>query len=301
MIRTAWRRFGDYRAERQIRKDPNAQNIYESVQHAIRNEIPIASRRWRHEPDLSYIRPHVTDAQNSANDLEHSTALSGAKAWAWLRALVLQAPQAALAQQQMDKHPHGYRSKGDRLYELIDFNDAFVSTVLALPADEMAHFSEEAWRLMTWFCKRVGVRCFSTEQYWAIVRGLGREIAVYRTAIGVGYRVKMTSRREDALGIDMVITDPSSERSVNVDCKAASAYRHRIYDLLREGRLSEDDIRIAEEQGFIGVMNGRGSEKTLVVIWRIDVDRYGEVRNFSFENGDMIAKTITEIVDHYGR
>lgn len=62
----------------------------------------------------------------------------------WCVALILQAPRAAVAQEQMDKHPHGYRAKQERLFELIDFNDTFVSAVLSMPEEEIATFADEA-------------------------------------------------------------------------------------------------------------------------------------------------------------
>src|SRR6478672_12632759 len=45
--------------------------------------------------------------------------------------LLAQTPTAVFAQAQMDSHKHGYHNREKRLYELIDFNDTFVSYVLA--------------------------------------------------------------------------------------------------------------------------------------------------------------------------
>lgn len=296
-----WQKFGDYRAGRRVRKQSSgARTLYEDVQVSLRNGVPIASRRWRGQPDVQHLKPLIEQAKKEASDIESSANLSGAKAWHWLRALVLQAPQAALAQGQMDKHPHGYHSRGERLYELIDFNDAFVSTVLALDEPLLAGFSDEAKRLMDWFCKRVGVRGFSDEQYQAIVQGLSREIAVYRGVQKEGFAASMTSRASDALGIDMIITDPATGKYVNIDCKAPSAYRHRIYDLLREGRLSEEEVTAAEMLGYIGEMNGHGGERTEVILWRIEKERYGEIAGFSFTDTTELGKTIRAILDTYG-
>lgn len=293
----AWQRFGDYRARRQR---GGVRTLYEDVQLSLRNEVPIASRRWRGQPDVGYLKPLIDQAKKEADDLEHSDSLSGARAWHWLRALVLQAPQAALAQAQMDKHPHGYHARGECLYELIDFNDAFVSTVLTLDEPLLADFAEQAQRLMDWFCKRVGVRSLSDEQYTAIVRGLSREIAVYRGVRAEGFDSHMTSRTSDALGIDMVITDAKTGKYVNIDCKAPSAYRHRVYDLLREGRLTEEEVTAAEMLGYIGEMNGHGSERTEVIVWRIEKERYGEIAAFSFPDTAALGQTIRAILNTYG-
>jgi len=297
----AWQRYGDYRATKQIaRQDPAKHTLYQSVQTAVRNEVAIAGRRWHRQPDVTHLKPLIEVAKREAENTEKSSQLSGAVAWAWLKALVLQAPQAALAQVQMDRHPHGYKSRGERLYELIDFNDAFVSTVLALPTGELADFAIELRRLMDWFCKRVGVRTFTDEQYEAIVHGLEREIAVYRGVQAEGLRVQMTNRASDALGIDMVISDPSSGKSVNIDCKAPSAYRHRIYDLLREGRLREDEVMAAEVLGYIGEINGHKGQKVKVILWRIDTAKYSEIRSFGFTDTTEIGKSIRAILETYG-
>ena len=292
-----WQRYGDYRARKQ---QGGVRSLYEDVQMSLRNEVPIASRRWRGQVSVDHLKPLIEQAKREANTTENSHALSGAKAWHWLRALVLQAPQAALAQGQMDKHPHGYKARGTRLYELIDFNDAFVSTVLALDEPLLHGFSDEAKRLMDWFCKRVGVRGFSNEQYEAIVQGLSKEIAVFRGVQIEGLDAKMTSRTSDALGIDMVISDPNSGKMVNIDCKSPSAYRHRIYDLLREGRLSEEEVTAAEMLGYIGEMNGHGGERTEVIVWRIDRERYGDIRAFSFASTAVLGQTIRAILETYG-
>ncbi|MFZ1249168.1 MAG: hypothetical protein WAQ24_02505 [Candidatus Saccharimonadales bacterium] len=293
-----WRRYGDWKDKRRSTDVPR--NLYQSVQLQLRNTVPIASSRWRRNAKVDYLKPQIEAAKKEAEDTQNSSALSGAKAWAWLYALLLQTPQAAIAQQQMDAHPHGYAARGERLYELIDFNDAYVSTILALPDTELPGFAEEAKRLMDWFCKRVGVRSFNDEQYRAIVQGLSREIAVYHAAEAEGFEVYMTNRTSDAMGIDMVITDRQTEKYVNIDCKAPSSYRHRIYELLREGRLSEQEVTAAEALGYIAEMNGHGQEKVEVVVWRIDRETYGEIRSFVFADTTHIKHSLQAILGTYG-
>ncbi|MBL8122323.1 hypothetical protein JNM87_06275 [Candidatus Saccharibacteria bacterium] len=292
-----WQRYGDYRARKQTTK---ALTLYEDVQQSLRNEVPIASRRWKHQPDISFLKPIIAVAKKESEELDNTAALSGSRAWHWLRALILQAPQAALAQEQMDKHHHGFSARGERLYELIDFNDAYVSTVLALDEALLADFAEQAKRLMDWFCKRVGVRNLSAEQYEAIVQGLSREIAVYKGLQTEGFGVHMTSRASDALGVDMIISDPKSGKSVNIDCKAPSAYRHRIYDLLREGRLQPGEVTAAEALGYIAELNGHGREKVEVVIWRIERQTYGDIVAFAFQDTRQLRRSITAILKTYG-
>lgn len=296
-----WQKYGDYRAGKQIaRQDLSQHTLYQSVQTAVRNEVAIAGKRWHRQPDVAHLKPLIETAKHEAETVEKSGQLRGAVAWAWLKALVLQAPQAAMAQVQMDRHPHGYKSRGERLYELIDFNDAFVATVLALPDGELSGFDTELRRLIDWFCTRVGVRSFTDEQYEAIVRGLEREIAVFRGVQAEGLQAQMTSRASDALGIDMVITDPATGKHVNIDCKAPSAYRHRIYDLLRERRLREEEVTAAEALGYIGEINGHKGEKVAVVLWRIDYQRYGEVHSFGFADTAELGTAIRAILGTYG-
>lgn len=307
-VNRMWQRFGTMRARlfearppKRRADDVASYRLYQDVQQDLRNTVPIRRGRWQQQSDFSYLTPLIDAAKAEACRTERAGKLSGAQAWAWLRALVLQAPRAAEAQQQMDKFPHGYHNKSARLYELIDFNDAFVSTVLALPAAELPHFAVEAKRLMDWLCTRVGSRRFSDEQYQGIVQGLGREIAVYRGAQQEGFVVHMTERTKDALGIDMVITDPASGRFVNIDCKAPSSYRHRIYKLLHEKRLTQNELEAAESLGFIAEMNGRGRERAEVIVWRITREEYGDITAFSFLDTTQLGKKIHAILDIYGQ
>jgi hypothetical protein len=146
----------------------------------------------------------------------------------------------------------------------------------------------------------VGVHGFSDEQYKAIVQRLSREIAVFRGVQAEGLQANMTSRTSDALGIDMVITDPVSGKSVNIDSKAPSAYRHRIYDLLHEGRLSGEEVTAAETLGYIAELNGHGGEKVEVVVWRIEREQYGDIVAFSFADTARLGQSIRAILGTYG-
>lgn len=214
----------------------------------------------------------------------------------WCAALILQAPRAAMAQQQMDQHPHGYHNKHQRLFELIDFNDTYVSAVLSLPESELPTFADDAKRAMDAFCKQVRSRCFSNDQYEAIVHGLSREIAVFRGAKAEGYDVRMTSRVDDALGIDMVITDTRSGQSLNVDVKSRSAFYYRLRDLTREGRLTTEQAGVAEDVGYCWETNGDEVREEHIVLLRIDEETYGNVVNFSLAHSVVLAEKLHEII-----
>jgi len=219
----------------------------------------------------------------------------------WLVLVILQAPRAARAQQQMDRHPHGYNGRQTRLYELIDFNDAFVSTVLALPAAQLVGFTDKLHSEVSRFCHQVGARMFEPEQWEAIVRGLSREVAVYRAAQAAGYDVDMTDRRTDAFGIDMVISDPETGKSVNVDCKTPSSYFLRLQELVRDGRLAEDVAIRADQSGHCMVVHERDGVGTEVVLLRISPEVFGEVEDFAFTNQRGTAGMIRQILTDYGR
>lgn len=207
----------------------------------------------------------------------------------WFTLLLLRAPSAVRAQQQMDEHPRGFHDRQARLYELIDFNDAYVSTVLALTDADRVGFELLAREEIGRFCKRVGSRSFSDKQYEAITRGLGREVAVYLGAIDQGYTANMTSRSQDALGVDMIIGDPATNKSLNIDCKTASAYHYRLQDLVQQGRLSKHDQKVAESIGYVREVNGHDGQEITVTILRIDPNEVGDIIDFRFTDTSLLG------------
>ena len=202
--------------------------------------------------------------------------------------LLLQTPRAALAQIQMDAHRHGYHNREKRLYELIEFNDTFVNFVLATSHERLPGLAEALKKDMADFCRRLHTPMFSDQQYDAIVRGLSREIAVFRTAKYHKFDVRMTSRSDDAFGIDMVITQPGTGKVLNVDCKTPAAFRHRMEDLVHHGRISEDDLLKGDGQGFLTVTHRRGDEHVPVTLFCILPDRLGEISDFTFDEPEKL-------------
>lgn len=218
----------------------------------------------------------------------------------WLLALVAQAPRAVLAQIQMDRCPHGYRDKQSRLFELIDFNDAFVSTVLTLPPEEYDSFTDQTKVLCDALCKEVGGPCFTNDQWESIVRGLSREIALYLSAKNSGFQVFMTSRAEDALGIDMQIRDPDSKRYINVDCKTPSSFRYRLTVLVREGRLRERDRVRAEREYYAIETNGHNASKAQIVLLCLHPDMYEMDGAFAFKHNEAIRSELNRLIRDFG-
>lgn len=208
---------------------------------------------------------------------------------------IAQTPRAVQAQAQMDHHPHGYRNKKERLYELIDFNDSYVSTVLALPHAQRIGFDELLRHELARFCAQMQSPMFSDEQFEAITKGLSREIAVYLGALSANYEVTMTSRAEDAMGVDMVVTDPQSGQVLSIDCKTTSSYRYRLQDLVREGRMSEAEAERADIRGFAHEINGRGDEQVSVTLMRVDHNEVGEIVDFMFVEPEKLALRLRDM------
>lgn len=263
-------------------------------------KVDISKRSWRKYQDFTELDSYIDGARGHAIGLDKESAPVFERAEAWLYALAMQAPRAAVAQEEMDKHPHGYHNKEHRLYELIDFNDGFDATILAMPRDLLPHVKERIKDLCDFMCEKAGTRCFADEEYEAIVHGLSREIAVYLGLEDEGYHVEMTNRREDAFGIDMIILSPKTMKQVAVDIKTRSSYHYRVQELHREGRLSEEGLIMAERNGFTAVMNGHGGEERRVVTWRIDHEVLGDVVDFRFESTRRLGEEVQMILLRYG-
>lgn len=272
------------------RNESKTNDMFESVETRIAR-LPLNRHIWKRHHDLSVLGDYIDEAKHVAYQSN-----SERKAEDWLYLLALSAPRAAVAQEAMDEHPHGYHNKEARLFELIDFNDAFVAAILALPQQYLPSATVKIRRLLDAACEKVGTRCFSDEQYEAIVHGLSREIAVYRGLLAEGYEAEMTNRAGDALGIDMRVIDPKTMRLVNIDIKTRSSYHYRIQQLLREGRLDEESYLMADRNGFAVVYNGHETQRVKVVVWRIDHEVVGEVVDFAFKDTKALASTMRIIM-----
>lgn len=267
----------------------------------------MSRRRWRHWRPRLRRRKHHHVNERRPLDTEHLEVMikeykqrieateEKGRTELLEKLLVLQAPRAALAQAQMDAHPRGYRDREKRLFELIDFNDTFVSAVLAQPPERLDSFNERMYDAMTKFCASQKTIMFSDEQFDAIVRGLSREIAVYLGARSEGYLAGMTSRVEDAFGIDMIITDPKTRRSVNIDCKTPSAFRYRLDELEKAGRISTEQLLRAGEDDYVIVSNRYNDIDIPVTILCVRTERLGEIENFQFVDARSLGKLLRTI------
>lgn len=218
-----------------------------------------------------------------------------------LAALILQAPNAARAQREMDEHHGGYRNREARLYELIDFNDTFVDTVLSLASDMLPEFNERLRVELNRFCSQLHVAGFSDQQFEAITHGLSREIAVYCAARSVGYIAHMTSRAQDAMGIDMIITDPETKKSINIDVKTHSAFHFRLIELEHQHRMDENKRYHCELAGYCVVQNGHGDQAVETVLVRVATEILGEIRDFNFVDTSPIATLLASALRDHGR
>lgn len=228
--------------------------------------------------------------QRNVNDAPHLLAL-----------LLLQTPSAVRAQIEMDRHRGGYSNRQARLFELIDFNDTFVDTVLALDKTERTGFIERLKHEMTVFCASLGQPMFSDEQYEAIVHGLSREIAVFNGAKRLGYVARMTSRVQDAMGVDMIITDPRTKKSIGIDIKTRSAFHWRLVDLQRQNRISEEQRLECELTGYCKIRRPARDGAVDTMLFRISTEHLGEIHDFEFDNMDKFAELLAEALEQYGR
>lgn len=217
-----------------------------------------------------------------------------------LVALLAQVPRAVLAQLQMDQFPHGYRNKQERLYELIDFNDTLVSTILPMNETLRQQFSERTKQAADRICKRVGAPCFTAEQWTSIIRGLTREVAVYLAAKESGFNAWLTDRAHDALGVDMQVQDPETRRYINIDVKTPSSFRHRMEQLVKERRLTENELLKGDENSYILEHNGHGSYRVEVVVLCILPDLFGDLADWRFVDPEPMRLKLNQLIREHG-
>lgn len=217
-----------------------------------------------------------------------------------LTALLAQAPRAVLAQKQMDQFPHGYRNKQERLFELIDFNDTLVATILELNDERRRQFADRVKQAADRICKRVGAPCFSDEQWTSIIRGLTREVAVYLAAKEHGFNVFMTDRAQDALGIDLQVQDPQDLRYINIDVKTPSSFRRRMEQLIQQDRLTERELYEGDERGYVIEYNGHGAQKTPIIVLCILPDHYGDLADWRFVNPLPMRDRLNQLIREHG-
>ena len=217
-----------------------------------------------------------------------------------LVALLSQAPRAVLAQLQMDQYPHGYRNKQERLFELIDFNDTLIGTILAMNSDDRRQFRTRVKQAADRVCQRVGAPCFTNEQWDAIIRGLTREVAVYTAAKESGFHAWLTDRAHDALGIDLQVQDPEDGRYINIDVKTPSSFRHRMEQLVKENRLTERELLIGDERQYIIEKNGHGKDKVDVIVLCILPDAFGDLVDWKFVNSEPMRHKLNQLIRDHG-
>lgn len=217
-----------------------------------------------------------------------------------LVALLAQVPRAVLAQLQMDKFTHGYRNKQERLYELIDFNDTLVSTILDMNDELRREFGERTKQAADRICNRVGAPCFTNEQWTAIIRGLTREVALYLAAKENGFNAWLTDRAHDAMGIDIQVQDPENGRYINIDVKTPSSFRRRMEQLVQEGRLTDRELLRGDEQSYIIEQNGHGKHRVEVVLLCILPDLFGDLADWRFVSTEPVRAKLNQLIREHG-
>lgn len=293
-VRQRWRHFGPRHRRPHQRGDFCTDNCVSPSSSGDAYEI--AMQRVK---DSLQRRPEVKDLDKKIEKWKTQAKRTNVTS-DWLTAFFAQAPRAVLAQAQMDKHPHGYHDKQARLYELIDFNDTFEGAVLSMNDDERQKFENEGRRGCEYICKLLNIPPFDDEQWEAIDRGLSRELAVYLAAQHNGFYAYMTSRAQDAMGIDMQIKDPDSGAYINLDVKSPSAFRHRLEELVHEDRLSERDLLQADEQSYAHITTGHGEQAAEVILLCILPDKFGEVKNFCFIDESSMRDMLARLIERHG-
>lgn len=250
--------------------------IYDQAEDLIRHKVASYSDHPR-RLDFKLLDSLVNDLENQKPDaLTPQIVIE-------LAQLIARTPRAARAQDEMDRHHGGYRNRKARLYELIDFNDAFVHAVHELPSEDLPYFQKNIQKSMKRIVRLFKAPMFSDKQFDAIAHGLSREIAVYRAASAAGYDVRITDRVEDAKGVDMVISAPSTGVSMPIDCKTKSSFHFRLLDLKRDGYLTEEQRLRAELAGFHIVRAGRHNRAfQTTTLLRISTQDLGPIRYYDF-------------------
>lgn len=293
-LRQRWRHFGPRRRHPHDRGDFCTDDCVTPSSSGDAYEV--AMNRVK---DSLQRRPEVKDLDRKIEEWKKQAKRTNVTS-DWLAAFFAQAPRAVLAQVQMDKHPHGYHDKQARLFELIDFNDTFEGAVLSMNDQERVKFAEQGRRGCEYVCKLLNVPNFSDEQWEAIVRGLSRELAVYLAAQHNGFYAYMTSRAQDAMGIDMQVKEPESGAYINLDVKSPSAFRHRLEELVHEGRLNEHELFTADQQSYAVIHTGHGDQAVEVVLLCILPDKLGEVVNFCFVDESPVRDMLSVLIDRHG-
>ncbi len=302
--RQSWRRFRAQKntskkiSTRNIRQDKLVMSKPESVEFECDyadffdcGESFITSKIQR--------RPKVNNLDRRINTYKHQFEITH-DATDGYHALLAQFPRAVLAQIQMDRYPRGYQNKQERLFELIDFNDTIVATILAMPDNLRTEFEERVKQAGDRICKRVGAPCFTNEQWVAIIRGLTREVAVYLAAVEGGFDVVMTDRVHDSMGIDMQIRDTNTNKYINIDIKTPSSFRYRLERIARKGKITEREINIANERGYLIVDVGHGARETESILLCILPDRFGDLKSWRFVNPMPMQDMLSMLIDEHG-
>jgi hypothetical protein len=107
----------------------------------------------------------------------------------------------------------------------------------------------------------------------------------------------MTSRVLDSKGVDMVITDPQTKKSLNIDVKTHSAFHFRLLELQQQRRIDEERRLECELAGFCSITNGRNQRAVDTTLFRIATDRLGPIHHYQFvdttEFGKLLDRAIT--------
>jgi hypothetical protein len=136
-------------------------------------------------------------------------------------------------------------------------------------------------------------RSLSSEHMARIAAGVRREVAVsraLRSTMPEDWSIRHASPEEDAVGIDIIVTDETG-REYYVDVKTAGGYVGSVDRLQEKGRLTGNQAHEALDNGYVEIGVGRRQDITACMF---DADRLGAIVDHEFEDPGRVYEFIRE-------
>ena len=96
------------------------------------------------------------------------------------------------------------------------------------------------------------------------------------------------------------VRDPETGRYINVDVKTPSSFRHRLEDLVQQGRLTEQELLLADERSYVVETNGKNGGSIQVIVLCILPDKFGEFGHFRLQNSEPMRQMLNFLIREYG-
>jgi hypothetical protein len=96
------------------------------------------------------------------------------------------------------------------------------------------------------------------------------------------------------------VRDPESGRYINLDVKTPSSFRHRLEDLVQEGRLTDHELIEADERSYAIETNGHNGGSVQVIVLCMLPDTFGEFGHFRLQNSEPMRQMLNFLIREYG-